>query len=64
MVEVSLKIKYCDACPNMRSERFHTADSFEFVQEWTCNEHKNKRITLFEMFDAKPDIPKWCPLRK
>jgi len=62
MTEVSIKIKCCDTCPHMRSQRFHTANYFEYVQEWICREHKNQRITLFEMFDDKPEIPEWCPL--
>jgi hypothetical protein len=53
------KINSCDACPNLRQERYYTADSFEQVYEWTC---KGTRIALVETFDDNPEIPAWCPL--
>jgi hypothetical protein len=54
----------CGWCPNRESKRFHTADVFDTVDEWTCKAHHNKRIALRSNWnDNKQAIPKWCPLR-
>jgi len=60
---VKMTITGCDVCPNMKSERYYTADSFESVQEWKCTSADEQRITLHEWNDKTPEIPPWCPLR-
>jgi len=62
-MNVQMTITGCFVCPNMKPERFYTADSFENVQEWKCASAGGKRITLHEWNDKKPEIPSWCPLR-
>ena len=60
---VNLKIKSCEDCPHMRSERYYTADSFEHVSEWKCAVANMLHITYHEWNDGAVPIPKWCPLR-
>lgn len=60
---VKLTIKNCSECPKREEDRYYTADSFEFVQEWLCSAKGKKRITIHEWNDPIPPIPSWCPLR-
>ena len=60
---VNLKITNCQKCPNFGSQRYHTGDSFEYVEEWKCKASAGKRIALQGWSDATPKIPQWCPLR-
>lgn len=64
LMTVNLKINHCGECPNMNTERYYTADSWENVSEWRCSSNKNKRIALQEWNDSAPPIPEWCPLRE
>ncbi len=71
MRTANLVLTCCQDCPHMNSERHYTGDSFEHVEDWTCDLMKNKstdahgkRITLYEYPDKKPEIPYWCPLSK
>lgn len=61
---VQITIVGCDKCPNMKMERYYTEDSWDDIVEWKCDATpKQKRITLHEWNDPKPQIPIWCPLR-
>ena len=63
MDKVKLTITACDQCPNMKADRYYTADSFEMVYEWKCKASKDKSIAIQDWSDKAPPIPKWCPLR-
>lgn len=54
----------CGECPNMKSDRHYTADSFENVMKWQCKAVENRVISHQDTFDKPPPIPQWCPLRK
>lgn len=60
---VSIEITSCEECPNMKSERHYTSDSFEQVYEWKCAVNHMLHITYHEWNDGAVPIPKWCPLR-
>lgn len=57
-----VQVDSCSKCPNMTSNRHYTADSFEFVFEWSCGAVRNKHICYHEFPDKEPAIPEWCPL--
>lgn len=61
---VKLEIKSCKDCPNMKSDRHYTADSFENEFIWTCKASQGKLIAYMDWNDKLPPIPKWCPLRE
>lgn len=64
MSTVNYPIQNCAQCPNMKSQRHPTADSFENVHKLLCKAADQKFISYQETFDKPPAIPAWCPLRE
>jgi hypothetical protein len=61
--EVFIQLEGCSQCPNRRTERHYTADSFEMVFNWICRLAK-RSIGVFDYNESPTSIPDWCPLRK
>jgi hypothetical protein len=63
---VNLKIESCIDCPNCKTERDYTSDSFEYCEKWNCNfSGKSKVIRRYvDWHDHDKFIPDWCPLVK
>lgn len=61
MPQIKLDIKDCTECPEFRSKRHYTSDSFEMEFEQTCNK-SNKRIAFVDATERQPAIPSWCEL--
>ena len=63
MDTVNFKLTSCEKCPNMKADRYYTADSFEQCYEWKCKATNDRQIAIQDWNDKAPPIPKWCPLR-
>jgi hypothetical protein len=63
MDTVKFTVVSCEKCPNMKADRFYTADSFEHCYEWKCTAKDDKQIAIQDWNDKVPKIPVWCPLR-
>ncbi len=57
---VAIRIDSCGKCPNLHSEKYYTADSWDDCVEWKCK-LKDKTIAILDWNDKKPTIPAWCP---
>lgn len=71
-----LPITNCGDCPNMGSERYYTADSWEYVESWFCKKTDRPQTARTDRQSVKDDnligyaegshtpkkIPDWCPL--
>jgi hypothetical protein len=56
-------VKSCNECRHCKRERAYTADSFEYVEKFTCsNTRKPKVILNYVDWHEIVQIPKWCPL--
>lgn len=80
MKKVFLEIKTCEDCPHKDTERFYTADSWEYVESWLCKKtdrpataktdampyipNSNLIAQVEKQRDKPKEIPSWCPLRK
>ena len=78
-MSVNLEIKTCADCPNLGTERFYTADSWEHVTTWFCKKTTRPKPETTDVQtpvknssyiahvertrDEPKSIPKWCPLR-
>jgi hypothetical protein len=78
-MSVKLTINTCKDCPNLDTERFYTADSWEHVMTWFCKKTDRAKpastdalpvvkdsslIAHVERASEEPKkIPTWCPLR-
>lgn len=78
-MSVNIEIETCRDCPHLKTERYYTADSWEFVSTWYCGKtdrpkpestdlqdivENSSRIALVERSRDEPDdVPTWCPLR-
>jgi hypothetical protein len=76
---VTVKIASCKKCPNLKTERFYTADSWEHVIKWFCGKTDRPKsgssdkcghiadssdLAYVELVSEEPKkIPDWCPLR-
>lgn len=59
----TIEIEQCSKCPNSKSERDYTADSFEYCEKYFCsrlNRFVHRYVGTFE----KTPIPNDCPLLK
>ena len=57
-----LEITSCDKCPNSKSDRHYTADSFEFEFDWKCSLMEGKIISQYVDMGDSVTIPNWCPI--
>lgn len=57
-----LEITSCDKCPNSKSDRHYTADSFEFEFDWKCSLMEGKIISEYADMGDSVTIPNWCPI--
>lgn len=55
------EMKSCRECKYLDQQRVYTADSWEYVEKWTCKVKNEVVYEYVEMFD-KTDVPEWCPL--
>lgn len=65
MTTAVIEISTCSKCPHWKSEQVHTADSWEYVEKWTC--HHGTKVKIIAGYHERGDndvIPKWCPLIK
>lgn len=78
-MSVQLTINSCKDCPNLRTERYYTADSWEYVLTWYCGKTDRPQPEMTDKAPKVPDssrigweegasepttIPEWCPLRE
>ena len=63
MAKIELEITTCKECPHFSSERYYTADSFEFAFNWYCNKVEKRKIQGYVEWheESKIKIPDWCP---
>jgi hypothetical protein len=62
-VSLNLEIKICTECPNIRSNRVYTGDSFENLRMYICRAAGGREIGTLDTFEKLEKIPQWCPLR-
>lgn len=61
-MKIAVEVTSCRDCPHLYKERVYTADSFEYVEKFTCKAN-NRVISGYVEWHDKLEIPKWCPAK-
>lgn len=68
MTKICIELENCFDCPFVISKRCHTADSWEYAEDYFCKEVSDgtdyKKIAGYiEWPREMPEVPDWCPHR-
>jgi hypothetical protein len=63
MIQAAIIINHCNECPNLKSDRVYTPDSFEHIEKFMCKKKRDKKISGYVERGEKVEVPEWCPIR-
>ena len=65
-MKITIEIKNCQNCPNVKIEPDYYGDSWDRCHKWLCKANKNKIIERYISWNEenKVEVPGWCPCKK